>query len=492
MKNTVINILDQERRFRYIFEYQDDLELSEIGSLGYEVSKDDSRIDFYDSYTNLRREGNEWYPYEGTHLLSEHLPSDHYNISSINIYFPEYGVETYEKDVDYALTINTWIHGKYVYLGTYLINRRDAIACDKVREFDGARYYEYINLKIIDPWYLVYGDEWREFRQMVCGEEEYDNHELNNTGSILNISLYPIEYIDNKYIKLNEYIGGQNAINLSDTYSDYISYHISRDEYYGYEERVYGVIKFNTSYDQDFEGFKLYIKETYGIDNFILRYEFVVKDSENIYKSQQFLRNDITCTLSSKDFRFDSWSGFKEGMMLVSSVDIIVGEDEYDEDSYPTISLVSNEIPFTQDVMKYYVGDIPFNHVTISLVDMKVYNINTVNKIEKNVVKVDRPNDYKSNIIKPVYYKVKDLAALILHPNVTEDICINLDAYKSTVDTFIIQIEGVSFVESARVSAGVIFKIIGNSVPHKVESGVYYILNQDSELVTTGKFTYEV
>ena len=119
------------------------------------------------------------------------------------------------------------------------------------------------------------------------------------------------------------------------------------------------------------------------------------------------------------------------------------------------------------------------------------YNINAVNKIEKKIVQVDRPSDYKANILKPVYYKVKDLASLILHPSVTENICINLDTYKSTVDTFIIHIENVSFIERARTNSGVIFKIVGTNLPHSVESGVYYILNQDSELVTTGKFTYE-
>ena len=488
MRYTNINILNQEKRFRYVFEYQDDIEETLTSNLSYEITKD-NRIDFFDPYVNLKREGNEWYLYEGEHTTSEHLPSDYYNISSLNIYFPEFSLETYEGDVNYALTINTWIHGKYVYLGTYLINRKDAIACDKVKTFEGNRYYEYINLRIIDPWYLTYGDEWKEFRQAVCGEQNREGHEINETGSIINISLHPIEEVDNKYIKLGEYIGGQNSINLSDTYNDYISYHINREEYYGYEERVHGKLRFNTSYNQDIEGLKLYLKETYNIDNFVLRYEFVLKDKEDIYKSYQFFKDDIECILSCVDFNFDSWNGFKEGLVLVSSIDIIV--DYEDEDTPPILSLISNEIPFTQDIFKFYIGEPPFHHVALSLIDMNNYNINAVNKIEKKIIQVERPSDYKANILKPVYYKVKDLASLILHPSVTENICINLDTYKSTVDTFIIQIENVSFIERARTNSGVIFKIVGTNLPHSVESGVYYILNQDSELVTTGKFTYE-
>lgn len=104
---------------------------------------------------------------------------------------------------------------------------------------------------------------------------------------------------------------------------------------------------------------------------------------------------------------------------------------------------------------------------------------------------MERPDDYKANIIKPVFFRSRDLGNLIVHPEVTEQICINLDAYKSKVNSFILQLEGISFPEQGRTAAGVIFKIIGNRLPKSKTSGLYYILSQDSELVTTGKYTYE-
>lgn len=490
MRYTNINILSEDRRFRYVVEYQDDVEQVASKDLGYEVS--DGRIDF--STSDLKREGNDWVDYTSKHLSHDYVPENYYNISSINFYYPEYSIETYEQDVNYALTINTWIHGKYIYLGTFILNRKDAIACNRVREFEGTRYYEFTNIRIIDPWYLTYGDEWRGFRRNVCGEEEFDDCEINGTGSILNISLHPIEEVGSRYIKLRDYIGGQNAINLSDNITGYISYHIGREEYYGYEERIHGSLSFNKSYEQNYEGLKLYLKETYNIDNFILRYEFVVKDKENIYKTCQFIKEDIHCTITRDDLRFDSWDDFIEGMSIAASVDIIIDSEDSDdyEEVYPTLSIISNELPLTQDLFKFYIGELPFNHVTLSLIDMNTYNINTVNKIEKKIIQVDRPSDYKSNILKPVYYKVKDVASIVLHPAVTENICLNLDAYKSSVEAFIIQVEGVNFTERARTNAGVIFKIVGTSLPNINTSGVYYILNQDSELITTGKYNYEV
>jgi hypothetical protein len=74
---------------------------------------------------------------------------------------------------------------------------------------------------------------------------------------------------------------------------------------------------------------------------------------------------------------------------------------------------------------------------------------------------------------------------------VTENICINLDAYKSSVDRFYIKIEGTSYSEVGRTESGVIFKVQGSLLPGTVTSGTYYILNEDADLVTTGKYKYE-
>jgi hypothetical protein len=155
---------------------------------------------------------------------------------------------------------------------------------------------------------------------------------------------------------------------------------------------------------------------------------------------------------------------------------------------------MSNEIPITQDVYKYFIfaGENNLGLVKLNLIDMNVINVNTVNKIQKNIIQLDRPKDYKSNITKPVYYRVRELAHLVVHPSVTENICLNLDKYKYLVDSFILKIEGVNFTEISRNPNGVVFKIVGNKLPNSSQTGTYYILNQDSELISTGKYTYEV
>ena len=79
---------------------------------------------------------------------------------------------------------------------------------------------------------------------------------------------------------------------------------------------------------------------------------------------------------------------------------------------------------------------------------MNVYNINAVNKIEQKIVQLNHHNDSKSNILQPVFFRAIETRDIIIHPAVTETISLNLDTYKSKVDTFKIRIEEIDFIES--------------------------------------------
>jgi hypothetical protein len=174
-----------------------------------------------------------------------------------------------------------------------------------------------------------------------------------------------------------------------------------------------------------------------------------------------------------------------------SSTDIETIIDTLD----PVVTLVTNEIPLTKDNYKYLIttniAGRNTRTINISRVNMYDYNVNIVNKIQKNVINVSRPEDYKSNIIKPVFYRSSSVDDLTIHPAVLENIGVNLNQYKSKVDLFYIKVEGVEFMEIGRTSNSVLFAIDGSKLPNKVESGIYYILNQDFEMVTSGKYKYE-
>jgi hypothetical protein len=166
------------------------------------------------------------------------------------------------------------------------------------------------------------------------------------------------------------------------------------------------------------------------------------------------------------------------------------------------MAIRSNSIPLNKELFSYLVGEemyiadidttIPENEEQDPdfVMNIDVTNIDAVNKIVKQVVNVSRPDDYKSNIIKPVFYHAYDTENIELHSGVTFNIGVDLDNYKSKVDTFSIQIEGMSFQEVGRVPGYVLFTIPGMKLPKANPSGTYYILDNKGIMVTKGKYEY--
>ena len=119
------------------------------------------------------------------------------------------------------------------------------------------------------------------------------------------------------------------------------------------------------------------------------------------------------------------------------------------------------------------------------------YDVSVVNKINKKVINVSRPNDGKSNIIRPVFIATNPINSITLHPLVTENIAINLSQYSSNVDVFFLRVEGVDFMEMGRTKNAVIFTVDGNLLPNATTEGLAYILDGNKELVVSTKYTYE-
>ena len=493
MSYTSINISNDDHKFKYIIEYIDNKEYIDNN---YFYTIDDDIISFY-NYDQCWLKNNSILTKldEKTIIKHNNYIPDHINLSSVNIYFPEYSVETYKRGIKYALTINTWVNNKTVYLGTYIIDRCDAEAVDSIKTFYNDKYYEKVNVRFIDPWFLNYSDDWKDWRISNCDSKTEGDLELNNNGSIINFTLHPVVKNEEEYIICDDYIGGQNSVNLKDNIDDNLKYNIAID-YTKYGICFDGEVSFNKVYERSLEGFKEYLSETYGINNFKTRFEFYIQDNTDVYDYFILEDQDIYCRLNKshinrkypEEYKYTSWDEYIDGMYINSTFNVI------DDNGEVLMTVMSNEIPITQEIFKYFIftGENSLGLVKLNLIDMNVININTVNKIQKNIIQLDRPKDYKSNITKPVYYRVREISHIVVHPEVTENICINLDKYKYLVDSFILKIEGINFIESSRNANGVVFKIVGNSLPNINQSGTYYILNQDSELITTGKYTYEI
>lgn len=420
-------------------------------------------------------------------------------VGVVRLYFPQFSMDSFHCGHSYALTISTWICGREIILGSHIINRYDALACPNVKTFFNEEYLEYVELPIIDPNSLIYSDDWKEWRQKIC-DESLNIDTINSVGSVLQCTLHPILSVNDEYMKtLEDYVGGQNFISLTTNKNDFLNLDISTNtnRSLGLNERP--AIEFNLNFNKFYDGsLKEYLDETYGVRDYKIKYELVVGNNDDIYAvctspeldlttSYKFTKDEITKN------NFENGDGWVHGINIKGSVNIL------DEDNESFLYILSNEIPFTKDIFKYFVKtdfidkyDRVINNINLDLVNMDIININAVNKIENQIIKIERSGDNKSNILQTTFYRVTDSSSIVVRPEINENICINLDPYKHLVDSFMIQIEGVKFIEIGRIKSGVVFKIIGNKLPKKIFSGQYYILNQDADYITGGKYIYEV
>ena len=487
MNYTNINIKSNNRTFKYIVEYFDDPGV-QMKPLKY--FKNEYGYFFFDEdQQNVLHEKNYWTEIgKGETYESDTFPHT-YNISSFDLYFPRFSVDTYQTGVYYILTVNTWINDTCVFLGSYLIDRNEAVASSQgVRRFLNDEYYEYVRVNTVDPFYLNYGDEWKDFRIVFCGE---DDEQKNNTASNINITLTPVKKVDGIWIKLDEYDSYQSAIVINNNEdSNYLTPKLMLENGDGNPKFYCGLV-FNDVYENNFED---YLRETYQItvdENFKIKYGFVIGDKDNPYKYTEHVFDyaESGTSFELDEFVFDSWNDYVDGMY--AQVYVIL--QKHDED---ILVLISNQVYITQEEFKYFMrmpeGEILENDireirkVDLDSLDMDVNKYNVVNVIENKIVSVERPSDYKANIIKPVFIKVQDADSIRLHRSVTENIVINLDAYKNKVKAFILKIGDTNYYEIGRVNSGIIFKVVGSSLPE--ENGNYYIVNDDGELVTTGKY----
>lgn len=525
MRN-IINIQGYDQKFGYMLEYIDSDKEFAVDNMSYHAT--DDTIYLHNDEDNLFfRYGNNWSKIH-TGCTDEYIPATS-NTARVRLYFPNHSLDNYEMGVKYMLTINTWIGGHKIDLGSYQFGRTDALAIETGVFTHGLdRYYDYVEVGIIDPYELVYSDNWKPFRENVCAV----NMNNNNIGSILTATLYVVDYNEDDSLMISDDIlGGTTSFNIATRNKGFIKLNLAPDiDNLGW--------KFTTIlpniYCQDTQAFNRlfgYFRNAYGMpltSSDDVTYELVLKNPNantiilgptmhfepdplinrddhltqtmgwrkvlNESDTTEEIRDGETVTVVNPRCGFrhffsswvsqnDGWPHFEPGWVVQGSMMITSGTD--------SLEILSNEIPVTQEVFKYFVGmdkDTLNNRHKIE--DMEIKNYTLVNTVRNEVVQIDRPENSKSNIIQPVFFKVKETELLTIHPEVTENICINLDDYKSKVDVFYLQIEKCRFEQVGANKYGIIFKVVGRSLPNENPEGTYYILNEDYELVTTGRYKY--
>ena len=481
-----INIKGNDQVFPYIIDYSKGSGNILVSDYKYTIDSINNVIRFYNIDNYIYRDKNNWYTSIKSDDKTEYIP-EYIQTSTLKVYLPTHSVSTYAKSIKYAVTLNTWINGKKIELGSFIFKPTDTVAIPTgVIKYGNNEYHEYIEFDIIDPYYLIYSDNWNEFRQSICNEKSG----TNNTGSILYVSLFVVDEYEDSYAEYNGYSGGFSTFNIVDD-NDYLTLNLSTSlNPLGFKLDVH----INNVYDNFLE----YLSETYDIttkkSNIIL--DVVIKNKNSIitdpttakiYKATetfglltQYIEfNSLNSENLIKNF-FSNWINFEEGWSLVSSLTI------YNDDEEEILSFISNEIPITQEIFSIFTNGGSTKIIDINDMEIKTYNV--VNKIENKIVQIERPNESKANIIQPVFFRVSEAEMLTIHPMVTENISINLDNYKSKVDKFTLQIGDCMFNQIGSNGYGILFKITANSLPTTIVNGTYYILDDNYELVTTGKY----
>lgn len=472
---------------------------------------------------NVVRDTNIWVP--ESRIFSNYYIPHAVKQRQITLFIPRYSMESFfDKEfgddhemslsgIQYVITAYIYIAGKKVVLGSYLFDLGSSRAPKEKVRYKMDDFELCVDFNILDPISITYNDEWIGFRKHICGELE----NINNTGSVMHFDLDPVIRSDegDYYIRSSEFAGGISSMPFEVKLSDFLHANLEFDG-----DANIG-LSFNDVYDGDID---LYLAETYGMwemdedgnimmdendmpiprDNRMI-FELIIRDKEDIYLEKSWLTPSVIEHTFNKSSIEQSWDWYKDGLILQGSVEIydVSGlPDDYKNDqdkirsmTLPVVDLITNEIPLNKETYRFLVPTSANMHhdkiINLDLIDMNNYEVSVVNKIKKEVVKINRPEDYKSNIVRPVFIRTEPLGDITIHPAVSENIAINLNRYKSKVEIFHIRIEGVDFVEIGRTPSAIIFGIDGNLLPNAVTEGIAYILDGDFKLVTTTHYKYE-
>ena len=191
---------------------------------------------------------------------------------------------------------------------------------------------------------------------------------------------------------------------------------------------------------------------------------------------------------------FDSWNQLNEILVVRSTfIDKRLG-----------IFIRGNNVIITKEWFKYFINDTndgqiiytnQNNLITSNFMDVNkgfnlINNINCViqDKESKTTQSIISETNTNTKIVyKPIFYKVQDLQNIRLHQGVTQNIGINLGTFLTKVETFILNINGKNYKESARNDVFVIFSINSNNIEEN--SGYYNILDQNFEYISSGIYT---
>ena len=392
-----LNIIGPIYKYKYLIEYTKSHVITDTHDIHW--CKDGENIRLLTDSTQYYRKQNDWYDRQNitSDFVSNYIPDKAY-ITNVKLYIPNFAAHLHTKGVKYMISFNTWVNGMKIDLGSFLFKPTDTksieTGCIKNGNND---YFEYISMNILDPYYLMYSDDWIEFRNKVCLEPK----NINSTPSSLYATIYVVNEYENRFIQNIEFAGSATNFIVADE-NDYfkIGLDIIQEPKLGF--------RFNINMNPEYDWLLTYFKETYNLDltSNDIKFELIIKNDDsavvgpkvtcelkNANSSPGYYFQDIYWDGNGLDaFKlfFSSWNDFEEGWYFVGSMTLINNLKENGEvyDEHEAQIFLTNDVIITQDIYSI------FSNRGSEKVDMNnliVPKYNIVNKIKHEIVPIDRP-----------------------------------------------------------------------------------------------------
>lgn len=560
--NNIINIRDNKERtyqfmielknadmmtdnhFRIIERVNDDrivgtkiTKIDELGNIdsvpGYELVENDylqpMYLVSYDGNEIIYKDINNYYRTHDVDVIN--FASDATLIQSnlVRVYLPDMNPSRYNKRLNYYISATTQIGRRNIILYSNVINANDFVASERLRTIGQHIYSNYYEFEILSPFELFFNSGYNDFRTTYC----YNSDNVTNDSTpIVTITIYTVDdvYHDRQEYHNSLTFGSGSSILIPDDYSNMnmdITAVLSFDKLKFHSTLRYNRTIYKSIGDYFSKNYNMKINDTDETNHISITKELTILDDDNIYRMFQWNDNLISdiddvnrddFNISDKnpfDMRNDSeqwtnydiniyhqqsfddwdWNDFRDGMYAQCVYKVY-------SDDIPKMYIKSNRVYITQDEYRFIIN----NPMIINLNDiaMNVENVKIINRIENNVIQIQRPDDYKINLIKPVFYKAYSADTIVIMRDskvggtLKQYISIELPSNVSTntIKLFTLRINGQTFTEVARQMNHIIFLINpGVKVDVDAEDVLmneteYNVLDEDDVVVFYGKVIF--
>lgn len=494
-----------------------------VNTQGYELKNDDYAqtmyLVSYEGNEIIYKDTNNYYRTHNVDVIDFASDSTLIQSNIVRVYLPDMNPSRYSKRINYYISASTRIGRRNIILYSNVISANDFIASERLRTIGQHIYSNYYEFEILSPFELFFNPGYADFRTTYC----YSSPNVTNDSTpIVTISIYAVDdmYGDEREYHNSLSFGSGSTILIPDDYSNMnmdVTGVLSFDSL-----KFKSTLKFNRTIYSSIED---YFSKNYNMNINLITKELSILDDDNIYRMFQWnhdLRSDINddnradfnitdktpfdmCDNSEQwnDYDiniyrqppFDGWDDFRNGMYAQCIYKVY-------SDDIPKMYIKSNRVYITQDEYRFIINNPEI--INLNDITMNVENVKIINKIKNNVIQIQRPDDYKNNLIKPVFYKAysADTIVIMRDPNVggslKQYISIELPSNVSAnaIKLFKLRINGQVFTEVARQMNQIIFIInpgvkvdvdLENALMNEIE---YNVMNEDDVTVFYGKVIF--